>query len=76
MPEFEKILNKNINHSVFLDREGVIKAMVECYNLGYEHSTINFNKLKDTFEIVLKNNVPDYQHNRLRIESGLIEGSI
>jgi hypothetical protein len=76
MPNFEKILNEHINHSVFLDREGVIKAMVECYNLGYEHSTIKFNKLKDTFETILKHNVPGYQHDRLRIESGLIESGV
>jgi hypothetical protein len=76
MQDFEKILNKYISHSTFLDREGVINAMDECYKLGLEHSSIKFNKLKNTFESVLKNNVPGYQHDRLRIESGLIEGSI
>jgi hypothetical protein len=65
MPNFEKILNEHINHSTFLDREGVIKAMAECYNLGLEHSAIEFNMLKDTFETTLKHNIP-----------GLIEGSV
>jgi hypothetical protein len=46
MPDFEKILNEHINHSTLLDREGVIKAMAECYNLGLEHSAIKFDKLK------------------------------
>jgi hypothetical protein len=75
MPNFEKILNEHINHNVLLDREGVIKAMTECYNLGVEHSVIKFDKLKNTFESVLKNNVPGFQHDRLRKESGLIEPS-
>jgi hypothetical protein len=48
MPDFEKILNKHINHSMILDRNGVIKAMVECYNLGIEYSTIQFNISKNT----------------------------
>ena len=76
MVNFEKILNEHLNHSTFLDKDGVMKAMVECYNLGLEHSTIKYNKLKTTFETVLENNVPGFQHDRLKIESGLIEGSI
>jgi hypothetical protein len=36
MPDFEKILKENINHSILLDKEGVLKAMIECYNLGVE----------------------------------------
>lgn len=51
MVDFEKILNKNINHSMILDRDGVLKAMVECYNLGIKHSTINYstdNKSSET----------------------------
>lgn len=50
MPNFEKILNEHINHNVLLDREGVIKAMIECYNLGIEHSVIEFNKLKNNLD--------------------------
>lgn len=46
MPDFEKILNEHINHSIILDREGVIKAMAECYNLGLEHLAIKFDELK------------------------------
>jgi hypothetical protein len=76
MPNFEKILNENIGHSVFLDRDGVIKAMAECYNLGVEHSAIKFNKLKDTFETILKNNVPEFEHNQLKTEAGLIKNNV
>jgi hypothetical protein len=76
MPNFEKILNEHINHSMLLDRDGVIKAMDECYNLGFEHSSIKFNKLKDTFETILKHNVPGFQHDRLRTEAGLIESGV
>ena len=68
MVDFEKILNKNINHSMILDRDGVIKAMVECYNLGVEHSTIKFNKLKNTFK-----DVSESEKNLIREQSGLVE---
>jgi hypothetical protein len=68
MVDFEKILNKNINHSMILDRNGVIKAMVECYNLGVEHSTIKFNKLKNTFK-----DVSESEKNLIREQSGLVE---
>lgn len=67
MVDFDKILNENINHSTFLDREGVIKAMVECYNLGIEHSTINYNKL---------NNSSESFQDKSKIDSELIEGSV
>ena len=68
MVDFEKILNKNINHSMILDRDGVIKSMVECYNLGVEHSTIKFNKLKNTFK-----DVSESEKNLIREQSGLVE---
>ncbi len=68
MVDFEKILNRNINHSMILDRNGVIKAMVECYNLGVEHSTIKFNKLKNTFK-----DVSESEKNLIREQSGLVE---
>ncbi len=68
MVDFEKILNNNINHSMILDRDGVIKAMVECYNLGVEHSTIKFNKLKNTFK-----DVSESEKNLIREQSGLVE---
>jgi hypothetical protein len=73
MPNFDKILKENINHNLILDREGVIKAMTECYKLGFEHSVINFEKLKTSFEYVLEQYVPDVHQNSLKINAGLIE---
>jgi hypothetical protein len=68
MPDFEKILNEHINHSMVLDKDGVIKAMSECYNLGYQHSDIKFNLLKNTFEFVLEEYVPDIHQEQLKKE--------
>ena len=68
MPDFEKILNEHINHSTLLDRDGVIKAMSECYKLGFEHSDIKFNLLKNTFEFVLEEYVPDIHQEQLKKE--------
>jgi hypothetical protein len=76
MVDFEKILNKNINHSMIIDREGVIKSMAECYNLGCERSAIKFDKLKNVFEYTLLHNVPESQRDVLRKDAGLIEGGI
>ena len=76
MINFEKILKEHNLHSVFLDREGVLEAMAECYRLGSEHSANKFEKLKDTFETVLLHNVPGFQHNRLREEAGLVESNV
>jgi hypothetical protein len=68
MLNFNEILNKHIAHSMILDRDGVIKAMAECYNLGVNHSAIKFDKLKNTFE-----DVPPIAHNQFKKDSGLIE---
>jgi hypothetical protein len=76
MLDYEKILNENINHSIILDRDGVIKAMAECYNLGCERSAIKFDKLKSVFEYTLLHNVPGFQRDVLRKEAGLIEGGV
>jgi hypothetical protein len=32
--ELEKIYDKNIVHNSFLDKESIIQAMVDSYNLG------------------------------------------
>jgi hypothetical protein len=34
MPNFEKILNENISHSMILDRDGVLKALKISYEIG------------------------------------------
>jgi len=73
MLNFNEILNKHIAHSMILDRDGVIKAMAECYNLGVNHSAIKFDKLKNTFEDVLYEYVPPIAHNQFKKDSGLIE---
>lgn len=34
MPNFEKILNENISHSMILDRDGILKALKISYEIG------------------------------------------
>ena len=34
MPNFEKILNENISHSMILDRDGVLKSLKISYEIG------------------------------------------
>ena len=34
MPNFEKILNENISHSMVLDRDGILKALKISYEIG------------------------------------------
>jgi hypothetical protein len=34
MKNFEKIYEKNIQHNSFLDKDSVMKSMMESYNLG------------------------------------------
>ena len=34
MPNFEKILNENISHSMILDRDGILKALKTSYEIG------------------------------------------
>lgn len=36
MPNFEKILNENISHSMILDRDGILKALKISYEIGKE----------------------------------------
>lgn len=34
MPNFEKIFNENISHSMILDRDGILKALKISYEIG------------------------------------------
>jgi hypothetical protein len=34
MPNFEKILNEAISHSMILDRDGILKALKISYEIG------------------------------------------
>jgi len=48
MPNFEKILNENISHSMILDRDGILKALKISYEIGK----------KDVLESLLSFDIP------------------
>ena len=48
MPNFEKILNENISHSMILDRDGILKALKISYEIGK----------KETLESLLSFDIP------------------
>ena len=47
--ELLEIYEKNIVHSLFLDKESVLKSMDESFELGKKSNDENYNKLKTTF---------------------------